>query len=154
MGKRPSTVATLVERATRYVRVVPLHDGYKADAVRLAIARDLRELPPDLRKSLTWDRGREMAEHQQLSTDLELDIYFCDPRSPWQRGSNENTNRLLRQYLAKGADLRDFSRRDLDEIALRINTRPRHVLNWATSAELFQQHMPGQTSRRGTVEET
>lgn len=137
MGKRPSAVATLAERATRFVRVVPLHNGYKADAVREAITRDLRDLPPGRRKSLTWDRGREMAEHQQLATDLELDVYFCDPRSPWQRGSNENTNRLLRQYLAKGADLREFSMRDLDDIAERINTRPRRVLEWATSAELF-----------------
>lgn len=137
MGKRPSAVATLVERVTRFVRVVPLPDGYKADAVRRAITADLQQLPPTLRKSLTWDRGREMAEHQQLATDLGLDVYFCDPRSPWQRGSNENTNRLLRQYLAKGADLRAFSMQDLDDIARRINTRPRRVLEWATSADLF-----------------
>lgn len=137
MGRRPSAVATLVERATRYVRVVPLHDGYKADAVRDAITRNLCDLPPSLRKSLTWDRGREMAEHQQLAADLELDVYFCDPRSPWQRGSNENANRLLRQYLAKGADLREFTTRELDNFAERINGRPRRVLNWATSTELF-----------------
>lgn len=142
MGRRPSAVATLVERATRYVQVVPLRDGYKADAVREAITRNLRDLPPALRKSLTWDRGREMAEHQQLAADLELDFYFCDPRSPWQRGSNENTNRLLRQYLAKGADLREFTMRDLDDFAERINGRPRRVLNWATSTELFSPHTP------------
>ncbi|MGH2584940.1 MAG: IS30 family transposase [Dehalococcoidia bacterium] len=106
MGKRPSAVATLVERATRYVRVVALPDGYKADAVRRAITADLRQLPPGLRKTLTWDRGREMAEHQELAADLGMGVYFCDPHSPWQRGSNENTNRLLRQYLAKGTDLR------------------------------------------------
>ena len=140
MGRRPSAVATLVERATRYVRVVPLHDGYKADAVRDAITRNLRDLPPSLRRSLTWDRGREMAEHQQLATDLDLDVYFCDPRSLWQRGSNENANRLLRQYLAKGADLREFTTRDLDDFAERINGRPRRVLNWATSADLFLSH--------------
>ena len=140
MGKRPSAVATLVERTTRYVRVVPLPHGYKADAVRRAIAADLRQLPPWMRKSLTWDRGREMAEHQELAADLGLEVYFCDPRSPWQRGSNENTNGLLRQYLAKGADLRQFSLRDLDDIAARVNTRPRRVLDWATSAELFLPH--------------
>ena len=78
-----------------------------------------------------------MAEHQELAAGLGLDVFFCDPHSPWQRGSNENTNRLLRQYLAKGADLRQFSLRDLDDIAHRINTRPRRVLDWATSAELF-----------------
>ena len=108
--------------------------------MRRAIAADLRQLPPWMRKSLTWDRGHEMAEHQELAADLGLEVYFCDPRSPWQRGSNENTNGLLRQYLAKGADLRQFSLRDLDDIAARVNTRPRRVLDWATSAELFLPH--------------
>ena len=88
-------------------------------------------------RSLTWDRGREMAEHHELAARLAIDVYFCDPRSPWQRGSNKNANRLLRQYLAKGADLRRFSLRGLDDIARRINTWPRRVLDWATSAELF-----------------
>jgi IS30 family transposase len=90
-----------------------------------AIAAELAQLAPALRRSLTWDRGREMAEHQQLAAQLGIDVYFCDPRSPWQRGSNENANRLLRQYLAKGADLQRFSLRDLDDIAERTNTRPR-----------------------------
>jgi IS30 family transposase len=137
MGKRPSAIATLVERQTRYVRIVPLPDGYKADAVRSAVAEDLRFLPPALRQSLTWDRGREMAEHQELAADLGIQVYFCDPRSPWQRGSNENTNRLLRQYLAKGDDLSRFSLRELDDIANRINTRPRRVLGWDTAHERF-----------------
>jgi IS30 family transposase len=87
------------------------------------------------------DSGREMAEHQELAAQLAIDVYFCDPRSSWQRGSNENANRLLRQYFAKGADLRRFSPRDLDDIARRINTRPRRVLDWATSAELFWPHV-------------
>lgn len=137
MGRRPSAVATLVERSTRFVRVVPLPDGIKADAVRRAITADLLQLPPGLRRSLTWDRGREMAEHQELAAELGLEVYFCDPRSPWQRGSNENVNRLLRQYLSKTADLRTFSMRDLDDIAHRINTRPRRVLGWSTSREYF-----------------
>lgn len=137
MGTRPSAVATLVERSTRFVRVVPLHAGIKADVVRRAITDDLRQLPPELRRSLTWDRGREMAEHQELAAELGLEVYFCDPRSPWQRGSNENTNRLLRQYLSKNADLRTYSMRDLDDIAHRINTRPRRVLDWSTSHEQF-----------------
>ena len=141
MGKRPSAVATLVERSTRYVRIVPLPHGYKADAVRRAIADDLAQLPPSMRRSLTWDRGREMAERQQLAARLGLDVYFCDPRSPWQRGSNENTNRLLRQYLSKGADLRAFSMRDLDDIARRVNTRPRRVLGWATAHDRFWPHV-------------
>ncbi len=137
MGRRPSAVATLVERSTRFVRVVALPDGYKADAVRRALRDDLSQLPASMRKSLTWDRGREMAGHQELSVDLGIDVYFCDRRSPWQRGSNENTNRLLRQYLAKSADLRSFSMRDLDDIAERINTRPRRVLDWASAHDRF-----------------
>lgn len=141
MGKRPSAVATLVERQTRFVRIVPLPNGYKADAVRRAIADDLRFLPPALRRSLTWDRGREMAEHQELAADLGLQVYFCDPKSPWQRGSNENTNRLLRQYLARGEDLNRYTLREIDDMAARINTRPRRVLDWSTSAEQFWPHV-------------
>jgi IS30 family transposase len=137
MGSRPSAVATLVERSTRFVRVIPLHDGIKADAVRRALVQDLMQLPLALRQSLTWDRGREMAEHQELATELGLDVYFCDPRSPWQRPTNENTNRLLRQYLPKRTDLRAYSVRELDDIARRINTRPRQVLGWSTSHERF-----------------
>ncbi|WP_395245057.1 IS30 family transposase [Agromyces sp. MMS24-K17] len=138
MGRRPSAVATLVERQTRFVRIVPLPHGYKADAVRRAIVENLRAVPPTLRLSLTWDRGREMAEHQELAVELGLQVYFCDARSPWQRGSNENTNRLLRQYLAKGEDLNRFSLRQLDDIAERINTRPRRVLGWDTAADRFR----------------
>ncbi|WP_208323591.1 IS30 family transposase [Microbacterium sp. Be9] len=151
MGARPSAVATLVERSTRFVRVIPLPDGYKAATVRSAIAADLALLPPALRKTLTWDRGREMAEHQQLSADLGLDVYFCDPRSPWQRGSNENTNRLLRQYLAKGADLRRFSQVDLEGIADRINTRPRRVLGWASASDAFRPYLPSEHSLASAV---
>lgn len=141
MGARPSAVATLVERSTRYVRVIPLPNGYKAAEVRAAIAAELGQLPPALRQTLTWDRGREMAEHQELAADLGMGVYLCDPRSPWQRGSNENTNRLLRQYLAKSADLRRFTTSDLAGIADRINTRPRRVLGWATAAESFLPHL-------------
>ncbi len=105
MGTRPSAVATLVERTTRYLRVA-LPGGIKAPPVRAALVADLLEVDPGLRRSLTWDRGREMAEHAQLTTDTNCPVFFCDPRSPWQRGTNENTNRLLRQYLFKNADLR------------------------------------------------
>jgi len=137
MGKRPSAVATLVERSTRFVKVVPLPNGYKADAVRIAVTAAFADVPAGLRRSLTWDRGREMAEHQQLATDLQMDVYFCAPASPWQRGSNENTNRLLRQYLTKGSDLRRFSNVDLEGIASRLNDRPRQVLHWASSKDRF-----------------
>ncbi|MEV8183963.1 IS30 family transposase [Specibacter sp. NPDC078692] len=141
MGKRPSAVATLVERTTRAVKVVHLPDGYKADAVRVALTQAFKAIPEPLRRSLTWDRGREMAEHQQLSTDLRMNVYFCAPGSPWQRGSNENTNGMLRQYLTKGSDLRRFTAKDLDDIANLINDRPRQVLKWASSNELYQAHI-------------
>lgn len=141
MGKRPSAVATLVERTTRAVKVVHLPDGYKAEAVRIALTQAFKAIPEPLRRSLTWDRGREMAEHQQLATDLRMNVYFCAPRSPWQRGTNENTNRMLRQYLTKGSDLRRFTAKDLDDIANLINDRPRQVLKWASSNELYQAHI-------------
>jgi IS30 family transposase len=141
MGKRPSAVATLVERTTRAVKIVHLPDGYKADAVRIALTKTFKDIPEPLRRSLTWDRGREMAEHQQLATDLGMNVYFCAPRSPWQRGSNENTNRVLRQYLPKGSDLRRFSAQDLDDIANLVNDRPRRVLDWASSNALYQAHL-------------
>jgi len=143
MGRRPSAVATLVERSTRFVRVVALPEGYKADAVRRALRDDLAQLHPSMRRSLTWDRGREMAEHQDLSVELGIEVFFCDRHSPWQRGTNENTNRLLRQYLAKTADLRSFSTRDLDDIAGRINTRPRRVLDWASAHDRYWPQVQG-----------
>ncbi|WP_104118393.1 IS30 family transposase [Arthrobacter sp. B1805] len=138
MGSRPSAIATLVDRKSRYVRLVHLPDGIKADVVRQALTTSFRDLPAGQRRSLTWDRGREMAEHQELTAELDLPVYFCDRRSPWQRGSNENTNRLLRQYLPKNSDLQQFSQQELDEIAERINSRPRRVLDWSTSAATFK----------------
>ncbi|MCQ1953645.1 IS30 family transposase [Arthrobacter sp. zg-Y238] len=137
MGARPSAIATLVDRKTRYVRLVQLPNGIKADVVRTALTSTFRGLPAEQRLSLTWDRGRELAEHQELTAELGLPVYFCDKRSPCQRGTNENTNRLLRQYLPKNGDLRQFSQQDLNEIADRINTRPRKVLDWATSSDAF-----------------
>jgi len=137
MGTRPSAVATLVERTTRYLRVVALPGGIKAAPVRAALVADLLEVAPGMRRSLTWDRGREMAEHAQLTTDTGCPVYFCDPRSPWQRGTNENTNRLLRQYLSKNADLRTRDQATLDAIAARLNGRPRRVLGWRTPAEAY-----------------
>ncbi|MCG7430826.1 IS30 family transposase, partial [Dermacoccus nishinomiyaensis] len=119
------------------VRVVALPDGYKADAVRDALIENLADVPPQFRRSLTWDRGREMAFHDQIAHVLGMQVFFCDARSPWQRGTNENTNRLLRQYLAKNADLRSFTQADLDTIAARINERPRKVLDWASSHDAY-----------------
>ena len=136
MGARPSAVATLVERTTRYLRLVDLPEGIKSGPVRAALGTDLLEVDPSLRRSLTWDRGREMAEHTQLTADTGCPVYFCDPRSPWQRGTNENT-RLLRQYLSKNADLRQHDQAVLDAIAARLNGRPRRVLGWRTPAEAY-----------------
>jgi transposase, IS30 family len=136
-GARPSAVATLVDRATRYAMVVGLPDGNKADAVARALIDHMGRLPTHLRRSLTWDRGSEMAHHAVITTALSMPVFFCDPHHPWQRGTNENTNRLLRQYLHKNADLSTFTQDELDTVAAKLNHRPRRVLSWATPAEVF-----------------
>ena len=113
----------------------PALAGHGAEAVRDAIAAKIAALPQQLGKSLTWDQGAEMAQHAQLRIDTGLAIYFCDPRSPWQRGSNENTNGLLRQYFPKGTDLSRYGERELDAVAAALNGRPRKTLEWKTPAE-------------------
>ena len=135
LGQRPSAVATLVERASRYLTLVALPDGYKAEQVRPALAAAVARLPEQLRRSLTWDQGKEMAEHTKFTVDTGVQVYFCDPRSPWQRGSNENTNGLLRQYLPKSADLRRLDQAALDAIAAELNGRPRQTLDWMKPSE-------------------
>ena len=137
LGKQPSAVGTLVERTSRYVLLVALPNGYKAEQVRPALTDAIMALPVHLRRSLTWDQGKEMAEHVRFTVDSGVTVYFCDPRSPWQRGSNENTNGLLRQYLGKGTDLRTLTQAQLDAIAAELNGRPRHTLGWQTPAEKF-----------------
>ena len=129
-GTRPSAVATLVDRQSRFTHVVALPDGYRAETVADALIAYLGRLPAHLRRSLTWDRGLEMAAHERITAALDLPVYFCAPHHPWQRGTNENTNGLLRQYLRKNADLRTFSQEDLNSIAVRLNDRPRRVLDW------------------------
>ena len=136
-GARPSAVATLVDRATRYAMVVALPDGNKADAVARALIDHMSRLPTHLRRSLTWDRGGEMAQHSAITAALGLPVFFCDPHHPWQRGTNENTNRLLRQYLHRNADLATFTQDELNAVAAKLNHRPRRVLGWATPAEAF-----------------
>jgi IS30 family transposase len=136
-GARPSAVATLVDRATRYAMVVALPDGNKADAVARALIDHLGRLPTQVRRSLTWDRGSEMAQHSAITAALGLPVFFCDPHHPWQRGTNENTNRLLRQYLHRNADLATFTQDELNAVAAKLNHRPRRVLGWATPAEAF-----------------
>lgn len=158
VGLESSAIGTLVERTTRFTMLLhlprmrghgerptqkngPALTGHGADAVRNAIAASITTLPTQLRRSLTWDQGAEMARHAELRVETGLAIYFCDPHSPWQRGSNENTNGLLRQYFPKGTDLARHSRDDLDAVALALNTRPRKTLGWRTPAEAFDEFL-------------
>jgi IS30 family transposase len=119
----------------------PALAGHGAEAVRDAIASTIVTLPQQIRRSLTWDQGADMAQHIQLRIDAGLPIYFCDPHSHWQRGTNENTNGLLRQYFPKGTDLSRHSRTDLDAVAVALNTRPRKTLGWRTLAEALGNHL-------------
>ena len=156
LGLGSSAIGTLVERTTRFTillhlprlpghgETVPVKNGpalagHGAEAVRDAIAEQITTLPEQLRRSLTWDQGAEMAQHAQLRIDVGLAIYFCEPRSPWQRGTNENTNGLLRQYFPKGTDLARHSATDLDAVAAALNSRPRKTLEWQTPAEAIKQ---------------
>lgn len=156
IGLNKSAIGTLVERTSRFtmlLRLPPMEGhgteprvkngpplaGHGAEAVRDAIAAEIMGLPEQLRRSLTWDQGSELSQHTQLRIDTGLAIYFCDPHSPWQRGTNENTNGLLRQYFPKGTDLARHSRDELDAVALSLNTRPRKTLGWKTPAEALDQ---------------
>jgi IS30 family transposase len=130
-----SAIATLVERQTRYVLLAHLPQGHAAEFVRDALVATMKTLPTHLRRSLTWDQGTEMGAHHQITMAADLPIYFCDPASPWQRGSNENTNGLLRQYFPKGTDLTQHSPSDLAAVAVQLNGRPRKTLDWETPAE-------------------
>jgi transposase, IS30 family len=136
MGKNlRSAVGTLVERSTRYVLLLDLSKGKRAEDVRNAMEKAIATLPAKLARSITWDQGSEMAEHREFTMATGIPVYFCDPHSPWQRGSNENTNGLLRQFLPKGTDLSAFSRADLDEIERKMNGRPRKTLDWLKPCE-------------------
>jgi IS30 family transposase len=132
-GARFSYVATLVERSTRYLMLVKL-PSKETNVVTAALQNHITKLPSELRRSLTWDRGRELAAHKEFSIATDVAVYFCDPASPWQRGTNENTNGLLRQYFRPGVDLRDFSQADLNALARRLNERPRKTLGFQTPA--------------------
>jgi IS30 family transposase len=137
-GSHNSQIATLVERQTRYVMLVKVASK-DSETVINALIKQAHKLPRELYKSLTWDRGSEMAEHRRFSLATDIQVYFCDPQQPWQRGSNENTNGLLRQYFPKGMDLSDISQSKLNAIARRLNERPRQTLGFETPAERFGQ---------------
>jgi IS30 family transposase len=131
MGGNSTQIATLVERHSRYVMLVKL-DSKDTVAVTNALATHIRRLPVELRRSVTWDRGSEMAAHKEFTIATDVQVYICDPRSPWQRGSNENTNGLLRQYFPKGMNLSGISQAELNRVARELNERPRETLNWRT----------------------
>ena len=137
-GSNNSQIATLVERQTRYVMLVKLA-GKDTETVVNALIKNAGKLPDELYKSLTWDRGKEMAGHKRFTLATDIQVYFCDPQNPWQRGSNENTNGLLRQYLPKGIDISDISQAKLNAIARQLNERPRKTLGYQTPAEMFSQ---------------
>ncbi len=135
-GPRNSYIVTLVERHTRYVMLAKVADKSTRTVVS-ALIKQARKLPTELYKSLTWDRGKELTDHRRFSLATDIDVYFCDPRSPWQRGSNENTNGLLRQYFPKGCDLSVYSQAHLNKVARQLNERPRKTLGFETPAERF-----------------
>jgi IS30 family transposase len=137
-GNKDSQIATLVERQTRYVMLVKV-DSKDTDTVIKALIRHAHKLPRELYKSLTWDRGKELADHKRFTLATDIQVYFCDPQNPWQRGSNENTNGLLRQYFPKGTNLSVHSQAKLNAIARQLNERPRKTLNFDTPAERFAQ---------------
>jgi IS30 family transposase len=137
-GSGNSQIATLVERQTRYVMLVKL-EGKDSQTVVTALIKNARKLPQELYKSLTWDRGTEMHAHKRFTMATDIQVYFCDPQSPWQRGSNENTNGLLRQYMPKGIDISNYSQTKLNAIARQLNERPRKTLGFQTPAEMFSE---------------
>ncbi len=158
IGLNRSAIGTVVERTTRFTMLVhlprmegygieprvkngPALAGYGAEAMRDALASRFTTMPEQLRRSLTWDRGKELAQHSQLKIDTGLAIYFADPHSPWQRGTNENTNGLLRQYFPKGTDLSRWSRDEVEAVAAALNARPRKTLGWKTPAEALDEHL-------------
>jgi transposase, IS30 family len=134
-----SAVGTLVERTTRYVMLLHLPGDHTADTVRQAMTAKVLTLPEQLRRSITWDQGKEMAQHARFTIDTDVEVYFCDPHSPWQRGSNENTNGLLRQFMPKGTDLAKHSPAELDTFERKLNNRPRQTLGWLKPSEALDQ---------------
>nr|MBA2768175.1 IS30 family transposase [Sporichthyaceae bacterium] len=158
IGLGRSAIGTLVERTTRFTMLLhlprmegygtiprtkngPALAGYGAVAMKDALTTKVSQLPEQLRRSLTWDRGKELAQHAQLKIDTGLPVYFADPHSPWQRGTNENTNGLLRQYFPKGTDLSRWTAEEIEAVAAALNSRPRKTLGWKTPAEALDEHL-------------
>jgi len=138
LGSKRTCIGTLVERKTRFVMLLKLQDG-TAQEVRRAMTKRIKTLPAELRRSVTWDQGNEMAQHREFTIATGMPVYFCDPSSPWQRGSNENTNGLLRQYFPKGTNLSVHSQAELNRVARQLNRRPRETLNWMTPLEKMRE---------------
>lgn len=168
LGLGSSAIGTLVERTTRFtmllhltrmtdhgheagVKTRPALAGHGAEAVRDAITRAIITLPEQLRRSLTWDQGAELAQHARVKIDAGVQVYFCDPHSPWQRGTNENTNGLLRQYFPKGTDLNAHNADDLEAVAIALNTRPRKTLGWKTPAETLDEFLRVGHTKKGVA---
>ncbi len=140
-GTRTTAIGTLVERSTRFVMLFKLPSGINAESARLGLTQKILTLPENLRRSLAWDQGREMKEHVRFTIDTGLQVFFCDPASPWQRGSNENTNGLLRQYFPSGKTMAPYTQEHLDMVAAQLNGRPRETLGWKSPAKRLAQFL-------------
>jgi IS30 family transposase len=151
LGTKNNGIGTLVERSTRYAMLFTLPNGFTAERVSEALAKTVMTLPASLRRSLTWDQGPEMAGHVRFTIDTGLAVYFCDPRSPWQRGSNENTNGLLRQYFPKGHSLAKVTQAELDRVAHQLNGRPRQTLGWHSPTQRLAEFMEQSLSAGGAT---
>ncbi len=151
LGTKSSAIGTLVERSTRYAMLFALPDGLTAERVRERLTKTVLTLPASLRRSLTWDQGPEMAEHVHFTVDTGVNVFFCDPRSPWQRGSNENTNGLLRQYFPKGQSLAGVTQDELDRVAHQLNGRPRQTLGWHSPTQKLAEFMEQSSSAGGAT---
>jgi IS30 family transposase len=151
VGTRTTAIGTLVERSTRYAMLFALPDGLTAERVRERLTKTVLTLPASLRRSLTWDQGPEMAEHVNFTIDTGVNVFFCDPRSPWQRGSNENTNGLLRQYFPKGHSLAGVTQDELDRVAHQLNGRPRQTLGWHSPTQKLAAFLEQSSSASGAT---
>jgi IS30 family transposase len=136
-----SAIGTLVERTTRFVKFVHLPGGHSGEEMKDAVVKTMSSVPAHLARSLTWDQGSEMACHDELTVVTGIPVYFCNPASPWQRGTNENTNGLARQYFPKGADLRAYDAEELEAVACELNSRPRKTLGWQTPADCYNEQL-------------